>query len=99
MEFELLILGELLLDRVVRALNEHVVEAHLLEQEGHGGRVAERVDRPSTARLHTCHSQEDSIIWLHKHQVKRIYMLVQRLILHRMVSNGAKQLDHGNAYM
>ncbi len=53
-ELEGLLLGEVLLDGVVDPLHQHVLEARCLQDVRHGGRVAERVDGPGRARLHSC---------------------------------------------
>ena len=43
-KLELEMLGQILLQVVMHTLYEHGLEAHLLEQIGHGGRIAERVN-------------------------------------------------------
>ena len=50
LELEVLLLGEHLLDLVVRPLYQHGVESDPLEQVRHRRGVAERVDGPTVAR-------------------------------------------------
>ena len=50
LELEVLLLGEHLLDLVVRPLDQHRVEPDPLEQVRHRRGVAERVDGPTVAR-------------------------------------------------
>ena len=60
-ELEVLAPGEVLLDGVVRALDEHRVEPDPLLQVRHRRRQTERVDRPT-------HAAEEKVIqWLLEH--------------------------------
>lgn len=53
LKLERLLLGEVLLDGVVNALDDHVAKSRPLQQVGHRGGVAKRIHRPTAARLHT----------------------------------------------
>ena len=51
-KLELEMLGQILLQVVMHTLYEHGLEAHLFEQIGHGGRIAERVNGPAMSGLY-----------------------------------------------
>ena len=53
-KLQLALVGQVLLDGVVHALNEHGLHTHPLKQVGHGGTVAKRVVGPARPWGDTC---------------------------------------------
>ena len=57
-ELQLRVLGQVFLDGVVNPLDQHAVKVGPLQQVCHGGRVAKRVDGPTTLWYVACESRK-----------------------------------------